>query len=184
MPVYVHENKCSYNRGRKKETSKYRNEEKGRKRNIEPLFEICSTNFKSKAYKYAYSSHIQWTTQPKMQFQEVRLSCKVSVEQYASISQRTPFELSLNTIQVITCNFHQLYNKCCNYKTDFLIYWTHLNTNKSSLVTGQKLGTWMHGIQKTLNLQLSAKLWTTFQLDIQTVKGYFSVLRGTTGKCM
>jgi hypothetical protein len=106
--------------GRKKQanTETKKKEEK----NIEPLLEICSTNFKSKAYRNAYSSHIQWTTQPKMKFQEVRLSCKVSAEQYASISQQTPFELSVNTIQVITCNFHQLYNKFCNYKTDFLIY--------------------------------------------------------------
>jgi len=122
MPVYVHQNKCSYNGGRKKETSKCRNNEKGRKINIEPFFEICSTNFKPKAYRYAYSSYIQWTTQPKMQFQEVRLSCKVSVEQYASISQQTPFKLSVNTIQVIAGNFHQFCNKFCNYKTDFLIY--------------------------------------------------------------
>ena len=122
MPAYVHQNTCSYNGGRKKETSKYRNEEKGRKRNIEPFFKICSTNFKPKAYRYAYSSYIQWTTQPQMQFQEVRLSRKVRVEQYASINQRTPFKLSMNTIHVVTGNLHQFYNNFCNYRTDFLIY--------------------------------------------------------------
>jgi hypothetical protein len=84
--------------------------------------QILNTNFKPQAYRYTYSSYMQWTTHPKMQFQEVIVSCKVSVEQYASISHRTPFKLSVNTIQVITGNFHQFYNKFCNYKTDFLIY--------------------------------------------------------------